>query len=183
MEPCHLDSRLLPVTAALCFSGQLSLESGKLLFQFTEVFWINIFSAIRGYCEGFESHIDTNDRTGLMERLKLHVCAAERNKIFARRVSAYRSRQYTPTHSLGYFAFHYAELGKLYGVFQHLDISSHAFTLVGTPMVMLAFETRIAGLLTILHAAKEILICCIEFTKRGLQCCGIYFFKPRQAFN
>jgi hypothetical protein len=54
-----------------------------------------------------------------------------------------------------------AQLWELEGLSQNLDVCPDALAFVALPAVVLAFEPGIAGFLTLLHPAEEVLKGCV----------------------
>lgn len=54
------------------------------------------------------------------------------------------------------------QLRELHGLIQNLDVCTYTLALVALPVVALAFEPRIAGLLSLLHLSKEVLKGCVQ---------------------
>lgn len=158
VETGNLDPRFLPAIAPLCFSGELTLESGNLLLALGKVLVVRVLYPIGGDGKRFQAHVKTGHRPGGGQRVYLDIRAAQGDKIFPAGVLADRCRQDAAFDFLADAALHKAELRELYRLVQRFDIRTHAFAFVASPAVMLAFESGIAGFPALLHPSEEILI-------------------------
>lgn len=180
MKPGNPKPCSLPAVAPLCFSGEPALEFCKFLCGLGEILMVGIFHPIGGDCEEFDPHVKANNGPGGGQGLNFHVRTAQGNEIFPAGIPAYGGRQDATFDCFGDTAFYKTELGELHGFIQHFDVRPYAFALVALPVVVLAFESGIAGLLPGLHPAEEILIGGIQIPQGRLQGGSVYFPHPLQ---
>ena len=64
MKLRYLNPGFVPISTALCFSGQLPLEPNQFLLSLPEIFGVGVFSTIRGNSEGLDADIQTYNCSG-----------------------------------------------------------------------------------------------------------------------
>ena len=71
MEPCHFADCLCPPVTPLCFSGELPLGFGKLLFDLAQILVVWEFCSIGGNSKGLDAHIQTDNGSGRWKMLNV----------------------------------------------------------------------------------------------------------------
>ena len=177
MHPRYGEPRFVAALAALLLSGQPALQLCKLGFALVQILWVCELCAIRGDGKGFKANINADHCARFRQRRNVYVGTAQRHKILATGVLAYRRGEDAPLYFFGDGAFHLSQLRKLHSAVQHFD---GAVRFVALAMVAFTLKAREPRLFALLDTSEKVLVRGIQIFKRLLERALVRLPQPFQ---
>ena len=178
MLPGQTEAGLLPVAAALWFSGQPPLEGGELLLCLLQVLGVIVLLTIRGDDQILDAHIQANCGASAEQLGDIYLCAAQAHEKLTAAAHTDGGVEDPSLHLSGDLGLHPPQLGQLNCLIGCLNVFPHDLAGVAGLAVVFGLKHGEAHLSPALAAGKEVLIGLVHIEHGGLKGGGVHLSKP-----
>ena len=172
------ETGLLPVAAALWFSGQPALEHDEPLLCLLQVLGVTEFLTVAGDYQIFDAHIQASDGAGTGHLRDVYFRTAQAHKELAATAHADGCMKDSPLYRCRDPSLYPAQLRKPDRLIRCLNVLSNDLAGVAGTAVMLGLELGEANLSLALAAGEEVFVGLVHLQYRGLQGGRVHFFEP-----